>query len=140
MDCTSLRAFLKSELPENYTNETLVNTIMAYYSHKGMEWTRDDEVVISEYGEDPALYLTFDENQLMQLDAVESAAQALIDALCEVPEYLEGIFVQDGIKPLPSLIAEAVANMLKQDMAYVFFPSHVEAPNGVNYITDIYED
>lgn len=82
----------------------------------------------------------FDETQLAQLDEIENAAQSLIDVLCEVPDYLKESCTQDGLKPHPMLVAEAVARILKEDMSCVFFPTHVEETDGTNYISDLYVD
>lgn len=143
MDCSSLRAYLKSELP-NYdatadnAHESLANAILGYFSHKGMEMTPDDAETIREYGEDPSDYFDFDENQVEQIGAVMDAAQNLIDVLCNVPDYLKNTFEQDGKPPHAMLIAEAVANMLGQDMAYIFFPVREEGVDGTMYISDIH--
>lgn len=140
MDCSSLRSYLKNELPGGCTHETLSNCILAYFSHKGMEWTADDVAVIREYGENPEDYLTFDENQLFQLEKVEQAAQALIDVLCNVPEYLSSSYVQDG-KPIhPLLLADMVAEILSHDVSHVFLPTHVctEDEKKTEYISDLY--
>lgn len=143
MDYSSLRAYLKSELP-NYdatadnAHESLANAIFGYFSHKGMEMTPDDAETIREYGEDPSDYFDFDENQVSQIGAVMEAAQNLIDVLCDVPEYLKNTFEQDGTKPHAMLIAEAVADILQQNMAYIFFPVREEATNGTVYISDIH--
>lgn len=145
MDCSSLRTYLKSELPnydetKDINKEQLMYAVMSYFSHKGMEMTKDDEAVIDEYGGYAEDYFNFDEDQLSQLEAVEEAAQNLIDVLCNVPDYLKNTWTQDGTKPHPYVIAEAVAGMLHQDMSCVFFPTHGENPDGVQFISDLYQD
>lgn len=139
MDCSSLRAFLQSELPASYEHETLANAILDYFSHKGMEMTPEDAQTIRDYGENPDDYFDFDENQVAQADAVLDAAQNLIDVLCNVPDYLKNTFEQEGTPLHAMLIAEAVANMLGQNMAYVFFPTRGETENKTMFISDCYE-
>lgn len=145
MDMTSLRAHLKSELPnyneqEDMNKEQLSNAVLSYFSHKGMVLTPDDEAVIGEYGADAEDYFNFDENQLAQLDRIENAAQELIDVLCDVPDYLQNSFEQSGFKPHPLLIAECAVDLIKRTMTCVFFPTHTEDADGTRTISDLYDN
>lgn len=145
MDMTSLRAYLKSELPsydeqEDMSKEQLSNAVLSYFSHKGMVLTPDDEAVIEEYGAAVQDYFNFDENQLAQIDRIENAAQELIDALCDVPDYLQNSFEQSGFKPHPMLIATHVADIIRPTVSCVFFPTRTEDENGTRTISDLYGD
>lgn len=72
----TFREYLKNRYKPNgrgYDGETFAHLVGDYYSHKGMEWTADDERAIREYGYDPQNYLSFTDEQLTRLDEVQDA-------------------------------------------------------------------
>ena len=92
-------------------------------------------------------YPEFSDDQLMQLDDINTAAQGLIDVLLNKPSYLrnnnDSIRVKDyGVHPME--IADIVAEVLAHRGHTVYFPTRIEdfSENAVvkgPYISDTYQ-
>lgn len=145
----TLREYLKNKLTPDYYDrdnpdhrERLTWAIQGYFSNKGMEWTADDANVIMEYGDDPQDYITFDEEQEMQIDEILSAAQSLVFVMLnnfrELQTYPPLSYEELA---LASEIADAVADVLTSKGLDVYYPVHVETgeEDGTEYISDLYE-
>lgn len=133
----TLREYLADRLSEVYRDEELVWAIQEYFSHNGMEWTPDDEAVIREYGEDPSLYLTFDEDQLNRIDDVYEAVHQLCHMLMQRPPYWGDDVEQRVTFEMVSELADKIAERLTVRGYDVWFPTHVEDDDR-EYITDVY--
>ena len=146
----TLREYLKNRYKPNgrgYDGETFAHLVGDYYSHKGMEWTADDECAIREYGYDPQNYLNFTDEQLTRLDEVQDAVIELCKKLVQWPDGHD--FNKENAEVMDDLytaqiwcqIAEFVSEFLHNNGFSVYFPTHVETNDekGMQYITDEWE-
>lgn len=89
--------------------------------------------------------MKYTKDQVARIDQVNQAAKDFINLLIECPEYLAKYLPAELIVPpmkdtLPTLVADAVANLLASSGYTVFYPNHVETKNpAVEYISDVYE-
>lgn len=146
----TLREYLKNRYKPNgrgYDGEMFAHLVGDYYSHKGMEWTADDEAAIREHGYDPQDYLNFTDEQLTRLDEIQDAVIELCKRLVQWPEghdyNKENAEVMDDLytAQIWCQIAESVSEFLHNNGFSVYFPTHVETDDekGTQYITDEWE-
>lgn len=146
----TLREYLKNNYylnHDDYDTERFAASVADYYSHKGMEWTSDDEDVIREYGYDPNDYLNFTDVQLMRLDEIQDAAIEFCRKMIRWPEGC--IQNHENKEIVGDLYTERIWGQIAEDVAYildkngfaVYFPTHVSVGNesGTEYISDEWE-
>lgn len=142
MMANTLREHFKNEYPngtDTDEHEKIYWTIKEWVANHGMEFSADDRLFLDEIGEDTSYYMEFDEEQENRIGEIYELTHELCELLITpLPGRTDDLQV---LVPSHYLeIADHIADLLSRAGYTVFFPVHVECPDGTEYVSDIYND